>query len=83
MARFSELLHDLAQYERRLAEGQARIARQAEFLRELDAEGHDTSFGAKRLLLMAANLSEMERHRQQILRELSAAQKRAATSLPH
>jgi hypothetical protein len=83
MGRFSELLHELVQYERHLAEAQARIARQAEFVRELDADGHDTTFGAKRLLVMAANLNEMEGHRKQILRELSVAQKRAATSLPH
>jgi hypothetical protein len=83
MGRFSELLHELAQSERRLAEGQARIARQAEFVRELDADGHDTTFGAKRLVVMAANLNEMARRRQQIVRELSTAQKRAARSLPH
>jgi hypothetical protein len=38
---------------------------------------------AKRLLVLAANLNEMQRHRQQIVREWSATQKRAATSLPH
>jgi hypothetical protein len=49
---------------------------------KLDADGQDTTFGAKRLILMAANLNEMEEHRQHIIRELSAAPKRAATSLP-
>jgi hypothetical protein len=83
MGRFSELLHELAQTERHLAEGQARIARQAEFVRGLDASGHDTDFSAKRLMVMAGNLNEMQEHRQQVLRALSAAQKRAAISPLH
>jgi hypothetical protein len=83
MGRFSELLHELAQLESHVAEGQARIARQAEFVRELDADGHDTTFGAKRLIVMAANLNEMKEHRQQIIRELSATHERAEASLPH
>jgi hypothetical protein len=77
MGRFSELRQELAQSERYLAEGAARIARQAEFVRELYAEGHDTSFAAKRLLVLAANLDGIERHREQIVHELSA------TSRPH
>jgi hypothetical protein len=75
MARFSQLLRELARSERDVAEGQARIARQAELVRELDADGHDTTFSAKRLLVMLANLNQMERHRQQIVRELSASQR--------
>jgi hypothetical protein len=62
--------------------GQARIARHAELVRERYAEGHDTTFAAKRLLVLAANLNGMERQREQIVRKLSAAQTRAA-SLPH
>jgi hypothetical protein len=83
MARFSQLLRELARSEQDIAEGQARIARQAEFVRELDADGHDTTFGAKRLIVMAANLNEMKEHRQQIIRELSATHERAEASLPH
>jgi hypothetical protein len=82
MGRFSELHQELARSERHLAEGHARIARQAKFVRELYAEGHDTNFAAKRLLVLAANLNGMERQREQIVRELSATQTRAA-SLPH
>ena len=63
MGRFSELHQELARSERHLAEGQARIARQAEFVRELYAEGHDTSFAAKRLLVLVTNLNGMERQR--------------------
>ena len=83
MGRLSELQHELMQSERHLAEGQERIARHSEFVRELYAEGHNSTFAAKRLVVLAANLNEIESHRQQIVRELSAAQKRAATSLPH
>jgi hypothetical protein len=82
MARFSELQQELAQSERYLAEGAARFARQAEFVRELYAEGHDTTFAAKRLLVLAANLDGIARHREQIVHQLSAAQTRA-TSRPH
>jgi hypothetical protein len=73
MARFSELLRELARSERDVAEGQARIARQAELVREFDADGHDTTFSAKRLLVMLANLNQMERRRQQIVRQLAVS----------
>jgi hypothetical protein len=73
MARFSELLRELARSERDVAERQARIARQAELVRELDADGHDTTFSAKRLLVMLANLNQMERRRQQIVRQLAVS----------
>jgi hypothetical protein len=69
MARFSELLRELAQSERDVADGQARIARQAELVRKLDADGHDTIFSAKRLLVLLANLNQMERRRQEIVRQ--------------
>jgi hypothetical protein len=78
MARFSELLHELARSERDVADGQTRIALQAELVRELDADCHDTTFGAKRLLVMMANLNQMERRRQRIVRELSVSQRDAA-----
>jgi hypothetical protein len=81
MGRFSELQQELTQSERYLAEGQARIARQAEFVRELYADGHDTTFAAKRLLVLAANVDGIERHREHIVHQLST-QKRA-TSLSH
>jgi hypothetical protein len=83
MGGVSELQRELVQFERHLVKGQERIARQAEFVRELYAQGHDTTFAANRLFVLAANLNEMERHRQQIVRELPAPQKRSAASLPH
>jgi hypothetical protein len=78
MARFSDLLRELARSERDVAEGQARLARQAELVRELDADGHDTTFSARRMLVMLANLNEMERHRQQIVRELAVSERELA-----
>jgi hypothetical protein len=82
MRRFSELQQELTQSERHLAEGQARIARQAEFVRELYADGYDTTFAAKRLLVLAANLDGIGRQRDQLVRALSAARKEG-TSRPH
>jgi hypothetical protein len=78
MGRLSELQHELAQSERHLAEAQMRFARQAEFVRERDAAGHYTTFSAKRLLVLAANLNEVETRRQQLVRELSASQRELA-----
>jgi hypothetical protein len=75
MAIFSELLHGFAQSERNAGNHQARISRQAERVGERDAEGHDTTFSAKRLLVMGANLNQMGRRRQQIVRELLVAQR--------
>ena len=74
MARFSELLEELARSERHLAEGQARLARQAELVCALDANDHYTTFSAKRLVVMMANLNDMERRREQIVRELAVSQ---------
>jgi hypothetical protein len=74
MASFSELLQGFAESERHAAEHQARITRQAEGVGERDDDGHDTTFCAKRLLVMGANLNQMERRRQEIVRELLVAQ---------
>ena len=63
MGRFSELQQELVRSEHHLAESQARIARQAAFVRELYADGHDTTFAAKRLFVLAANLNGMARQR--------------------
>ena len=78
MARFSELLQELARAERDVAEGQARLARQAQLVRDLDAEGHDTTFSARRLLVMMTNLNQMESRRQRLVRELSVSQRELA-----
>ena len=78
MARFSELLQELARAERDVAEGQARLARQAQLVRALDADGHDTTFSARRLLVMMTNLNQMESRRQRLARELSVSQRELA-----
>ena len=83
MGRFLELQQELVRSEHYLAESQARIARQAAFVRELYADGHDTTFAAKRLFVLAANLNGMARQRAQIVRELSAVQQGSARSLRH
>jgi hypothetical protein len=77
MARFSELLQELARAERDVAEGQARLARQAQLVRDLD-DGHDTTFSARRLLVMMTNLNQMESRRQRLVRELSVSQRELA-----
>jgi hypothetical protein len=57
-------------------------------VRELDADGHDTTFSANWLLVMMANLNQMEndgelnrmdRRRQRIAHELSVSQRELAT----
>ena len=78
MARFSEPLQELTRAERDFAEGQARLARQAKLVCDLDADGHDTTFSAKRLLVMMANLNQIERRRQQLVRELSVSRRELA-----
>jgi hypothetical protein len=78
MARFSELLQELARAERDVAEGQARLARQAQLVRDLHANGHDTTFSARRLLVMMTNLNQMESRRQRLVRELSVSQRELA-----
>jgi hypothetical protein len=83
MSTFSQLQHELADSERHFAEAQVRFARQVDLARELYADGHVRTFPAKRLLVLAQNLNSMERYRRQIVRELWAAQKSAASSLPH
>jgi hypothetical protein len=47
-------------------------------VRDLDADGHNTTFSARRLLVMMANMSQMESRCQQLVRELSVSQKELA-----
>jgi hypothetical protein len=61
MSTLSELQHELADSERHLAEAKVRFARQADLVRELNADGHVRTFPAKRLLVLAQNLNSMER----------------------
>jgi hypothetical protein len=65
----------MARAERDVAEGRARLALQAQLVRDLDADGHDTTFSARRLLVMLANLNQIESRRQQLVRELWFSQR--------
>ena len=72
MAALSKQLQDLATADRHIAEGEARIAQQAEIVRALGADGHDTADARSLLRFMQRNLGVMNCHRQQILRECHA-----------
>ena len=73
MAAFSKLRQELAVADRHVADGQARIARQAEILCELDADGQDTTDAQNLLRVLQQSLDAMNADRQQIVRELSYA----------
>jgi hypothetical protein len=72
MAAFPELCDELAVADRDVTEGQERIARQAEVLCELDAQGQDTTHAQNLLLVMQQSLDAVSAHRQQIVRELAS-----------
>jgi hypothetical protein len=74
MSAFPELCDELAIADRALTEGQERIARQAEVVCELEAEGHDTTDAKNLLRVMQQSLDAMNAHRQQIVRELASGQ---------
>jgi hypothetical protein len=59
MTAFSKLRQDLAAADRHIAEGQARIAQQADVLCELDADGHDTTDARYLLRVMQESLDAM------------------------
>ena len=71
MPAFPELCDELAIVDRDLTEGQERIARQAEVVRELDAGGHATTDAQNLLRAMQQSLDAVTAHRRQIVRELS------------
>jgi hypothetical protein len=71
MAAFAKLRQELETADRHIAEGQARIAQQAEVLCELDADGQDTTDAPNLLRVTQQSLDAMNAHRQQIVRELS------------
>ena len=73
MPDISELRQELAKADRHIAEGNGRIARQAEVVCELDRQGHDTRAAQSLLRAMKDAVAAMDTHRQQIVRELSRA----------
>jgi hypothetical protein len=72
MAAFPELCDELAVADRDVTEGPERIARQAEVMCELEAQGHDTTDAQNLLLVMQQTLDTVNTDRQQIVRELAA-----------
>jgi hypothetical protein len=73
MTAFSKLRQDLAAADRHIAEGQARIAQQADVLCALDEAGQDTTDAQNLLRVMQESLDAMNAQRQQIVRELTCA----------
>jgi hypothetical protein len=73
MAAFPELCDELAVVDRDVTEGQERIAREAEVVCELDAQGHDTNNAQNLLVTMHQSLDALNADRQQIVRELASA----------
>jgi hypothetical protein len=72
MAAFPELCDELAIADRDMTEGQERIARQAEVVCELRADGHDTSDAQNLLGVMQQSLDAVTAYRQQIVLELAS-----------
>jgi hypothetical protein len=72
MAAFPELCDELAIADHDMTEGQERIARQAEVVCELRADGHDTSDAQNLLGVMQQSLDAVTAQRQQIVRELAS-----------
>jgi hypothetical protein len=73
MAEISELREELAVADRHIREGEGRLARQSEVVRQLAYDGHDTLDAESLLQTMNDALAAMETHRRQIVRELSYA----------
>jgi hypothetical protein len=73
MTAFSKLRQDLAAADRHIAEGQARIAQQADVVCALDADGDETTDAQNLLRVMQESLDAMNAQRQQIVRELICA----------
>jgi hypothetical protein len=74
-----ELQEELADSNRHLVEGHARIARQRELISHLSADGHDVTDAENLLRTMVEGLEAMQVHRQQIVRELELAEVRTRT----
>jgi hypothetical protein len=71
MADWSRLHQELATANRHIAEAQARIKRQSEVVRKLEASGHDTAAAEEILRLLQQRLDAIHAHRERILHELS------------
>jgi hypothetical protein len=65
------LQEELAQADRHIAEGEARLARQADLVARLMADGHDTALAEMVLETMESTLASFRNHREPILREIA------------
>jgi hypothetical protein len=72
MASIAELQQELAQANRHIVEVHARLARQREVMRRLEADGHDAPKAKNLLLMIEEGLGAMQAQRQHIVRELSS-----------
>jgi hypothetical protein len=71
MASITELEQDLAQTNRHIVEGRARIARRYQIMRRLEVAGHDTKKARDLVRELEDGLEVMLAHHQRIARELS------------
>jgi hypothetical protein len=74
MAENSEIQQELADSNRHIVEGHARIDRQRERMRQLQADGHDVTNAETLLRTMEEGLEAIQARRQHILRELAVAE---------
>ena len=65
------LQEELAQAARHIAAGEARLARQADLIARMVADGHDTVLPEELLDTMERTLAAMRAHRELILREIA------------
>jgi hypothetical protein len=65
------LQEELAQADRHIAEGEARLARQADLIARMVADGRDTALPEELLDTMERTLAAMRAHRELILREIA------------
>jgi hypothetical protein len=74
-----ELQQELADSNRHIVEGHARIARQRELIGHLSEGGHNVTDAKNLLRTMVEGLEAMQAHRQHIVRELELAEVRTRT----
>jgi hypothetical protein len=74
MAPITKLQQELAQATRHIVDARARMARQLEIMRRLEADGHDAAQAKNLFRDLEDSLEEMLAHREHIVRELSRAE---------
>ena len=77
MVSIAELEQELAQSTRHIVEARARMTRQFEIMRRLEADGHDTARAKTLYRALEDGLEAMLTRREHILREWSEAGERS------